>query len=336
MEQDCQNNYYSRNYLLKINMIYSNIKYQGFCSKRRFGIELEMGNAVSKNKIRTALEKLTSRQIVVSNYMASIKNQYWHIKNDATCGPVGKSRVGPKGIEVASYIGSGIEDIKHIADVAQQLSIIGCEVNDNCGLHIHAEAVDLSTRHVGTILAYWMKIEKCLEQAMPQRRRDNIFCKTLTSDFVMPYSSISFLRNSPENFYLLTSPETRDLSARRVTLNIANYVKACLYKNQVRKTLELRWPEGSLDPLDIKCWAKLFLNFIENCKNRKMPDDIQYCSLNELLIYFGISHENEFFILDEDLYEAKIWLLERFVRYSDTHAIEALKILKLIQNLNSD
>lgn len=306
------------------------VNYKKFDSQRRFGIELEIGDTVTKTKIKSVIKSLSSRPALVTNYQPSTENHYWHIKNDATCGPMGRS--GPKGVEVASYVGQGVDDLLHIAEVAEQLSLVGCKTNDNCGLHIHAEATDLTKIQVGTILAHWMKLEKCLQYSLPIRRRDNPYCQQISSCFIIPKYLNSF--HTPENFYCIFSPvdigyyENKD---RRVTLNLVNYVRACYYQSNVRKTLELRWPEGTLNSRDIKCWTRLFLNFIDSCKDRPFPPDFSESGLDETLIYLGLGHENKAFtIFSEDFHETKTWLLERFIEHSPKFKKEAKKILNLM------
>lgn len=307
------------------------VDYRKFSSQRRFGIELEFGNTISKTKVKSVIKAISPVPVTVTRYQPSVNNNFWHVKSDATCGPLG--RLGPKGVEVASFIGRGIADLQHIADVAVELSQSGCKVNDNCGLHIHADAADLSVKQVGNLLAYWFKIERCLQFSLPERRRDNEYCKLLGSKIQVPkYLPVL---SSPENFYCLASPtnlgyfENQD---RRVNLNLVNYARATLYGSDARKTIELRWPEGTLESADVKCWTRLFLHFIETCKNRAFPVNLAPASLPEMLVYLGLGQEGSTFsILSEGLLDTKTWLLERFVKYSQNqYAQEATNILDFI------
>lgn len=316
------------------------VNYKKFTSQRRFGIEFEIDNKITKVKIKNAIKSVSDHNSLITKYQPSTENNYWHIKNDATCGPLG--RFGPKGVEVASYVGSGIVDLQHIAEVAEKLIQIGCQVNENCGLHIHADSADLTKAQVGAILAYWIKIEKCLQHALPARRINNVYCQMSRDKYLGKYHfsdsdfTVLFPKGTAsENFYHIFSPtnlgyfENED---RRVNLNLVNYARACYYGNSVRKTLELRWPEGTLNPLDVKCWTRLFLNFIETCKNKSFPQNINECTISELLSCFGLEHENDFTIFSEGLFETKTWLLERIVQYSTNknYKKEAIKVLNLI------
>jgi hypothetical protein len=306
-------------------MAYSNVIYQKFDSQRRFGVELEMDEFVKKPKIRSLLKSLSNHGTYTSRYELSGDAHVWHIKDDSTCGSKGKK--GPRGIEVASFVAQGTADLKHIAEVADGLSRAGCKVNDNCGMHIHAEAKDLTSSDIAIILAHWIKIEPILSLAMPPSRNNNEYCRfyldrckfseTIRKKANEQWDALSFLAlTTPQN---LGYYENED---RRVTLNLVNFSRALYYDSNNRKTIELRWPEGTLNGVDIKCWVRLFLNFIENCKSLKMPKNLLPCDLDEFLRLFGLNHKDEnFVILSEALHETKTWLLERFVKYSDNENV---------------
>jgi hypothetical protein len=299
--------------------MYSNVKYKKYTSQRRFGVELEMGSgcaepkSFSKAKVKSAISRISQKNLLVTKYELSYDSQNWHIKDDATCGPFG--RLGPKGVEVASFVAKGIKDLQHIADVADGLKNSGFSVNSNCGFHIHAEAKDLTPYNLGVILAYWIKIQSILSFSLPIYRDNNVYCRNILDgkelDRNKKYGALAlYTKLQPQN---LSYYENDD---RRVNLNLVNYARADYFKSNQRKTIELRWPEGTLDGKDIKCWVRLFLNFIDNCKNRPMPDNLNDSTLEETLGYLGLNHESDsFVILSEGLHETKTWFLERILKY---------------------
>jgi len=293
-------------------MLYSVVKYKKFVSQRRFGVELETGNTLTKAKVKSVLKTLSERASFVTKYQLSGDNPSWHVKDDATCGPLG--RQGPKGVEIASFVGKGINDLQHIADVAEGLYRAGCRVNDNCGLHIHAEAKDLTTAQVGVIIAHWVKIEPIISMSLPLRRFDNPYCRTLRKNKLD-----SSLRWSGEDIWEIFKPSNLNFyenEDRRVTLNLVNYARAIQYDSTHRKTLELRWPEGTLDGRDVRCWVRLFLSFIDTCKDRSMPSNLHTANLSDSLIYLGLSHDKDAFnIFSEGLHDTKTWFLERILQY---------------------
>lgn len=298
-------------------MVYSAIKYKKFDSQRRFGVELETSGSVSKTKVRSLLKSISHHNSYVTKYQLSGSGNSWHVKDDATCGPL--ARLGPKGVEIASFVGKGIADLQHISDVADGLALAGCEVNRNCGLHVHADAKDLTPRQVGTIVAYWLKIEPILEMALPLHRSGNEYCRSVLSrcrigNWIKEQSGLQW---DGVNMWEAVRPvnlayyENED---RRVNLNLVNYARAMLYDTTARKTLELRWPEGTLSGRDVKCWVRWFLGFIDNCKDLPMPRNLYPVDLNTALEYMGLNHsKNTFVIFSDGLHDTRSWFLERIL-----------------------
>jgi len=302
-------------------MAYSVVKYKKFVSQRRFGVELETGNTLTKAKVKSVLKTLSERTSFITKYQLSGDNPSWHVKDDATCGPLG--RLGPKGVEIASFVGKGINDLQHIADVAEGLYRAGCRVNDNCGLHVHAEAKDLTTAQVGVIIAHWVKIEPILSMAMPLRRFENPYCRSLRKTKLD-----ASLRWSGEDIWEIFKPNNLNFyenEDRRMTLNLVNYARAIQYDSTHRKTLELRWPEGTLDGRDVRCWVRLFLSFIDTCKDRPMPSNLYTANLSDALTYLGMNHDKDSFVIfSEGLHDTKTWFLERIIQYGSSELCMAL------------
>jgi hypothetical protein len=309
-------------------MYQKKLKYVKFDSQRRFGVELEVGNEVKKKAVQSAISSVSKYSAYVSRYALSNNNRYWHIKDDATCGL--KGRNGPKGVEIASFIGNGISDIEHISFVSSKLNEIGCKTNHNCGLHVHAEVSDLTMNQVAVIVAHWIKIERLISMILPIRRYQSEHCKFMFApsceDNVFglcrkkKYTCHDFLEAvSPKNLSYFDNDD------RRYNLNLVNLVRAVKDNSPNRRTIELRWPEGTLDPLDIRCWVKIFLLFIDNCKDKKMPRNLEHCGLVEGLQMFGLNHPKDtFIIMSESIHETKTWFLERILNYKDD-AVEFYK-----------
>jgi hypothetical protein len=292
--------------------------FRKFDTGRRFGVELEVGNEIKKPTIRRHILSVSNKAVYTSRYNLSTNNPYWHVKDDSTCGVLGKA--GPKGIEVASFIASGINDLNHIGDVADHLSEKGVKVNKNCGLHIHADASDLCEQQVGRILGAWVKLEPFLALAMPKRRINNPYCEMLWNKSSVAGVSLLDLKLEPLTIYDSLKPADTSYfenNDRRVTLNLVNYCRAIKQQTNTRKTIELRWPEGTLDSNEIKNWVRLFLNFIEYAKDAALPESSSCPTVSQAMNLLGLGHTNKFTILSEGLLKTKIWLLERIVNNPD-------------------
>lgn len=273
-----------------------------------------MGHTVPKSRVSNIIKNFSDKQVVCTGYKLSSNNDYWHVKDDSTCGVFGKN--GPKGVEVASYVAEGVEDIDHISFVGRMLSLSGCKTNANCGYHIHVEIKDFDVNNAGILLGRWLKIEPWIENMVSFQRRNNKYCRSL-------HSLRSFDKNNfwkPQDLFILFAPKnlsTFENEERRVCLNLVNYVKYVLFPNcpNPRGTLELRFPEGTLDYNEIKNWLYFFINFIESCKNKEMPSNLVPCSnIDEFLSFSGLSHQGDsFYIFSKELFDTRNWVLQRLV-----------------------
>lgn len=292
---------------------YSTIQYRGLPSERRFGVELEINNTVSRSLISEVIDAYSDRKIKLAVWAQSRNNDFWHIKEDATCGLVGREY--DKGWEVASYVGHGEEDISHIGMVAQALAEAGCEVNENCGLHVHVEAADFDAYQMGILLGHYAKFEHVLLDLVADHRHVNPYCETLYAEFdykdrIKCWSPPEmWLRLKPKNH----SPHNNPYRWRSV--NLVNFSIGLVNKNWNRKTVEFRLPECSLIDYDVKNWIRFFVNFVDWAKTQDMPHDINGGSLKDSLGHMGLGHESDkFYILGKELFHAKTWLLRRFIR----------------------
>ena len=299
---------------------YKFVSYLDFNSSRNFGIELEMGHTIPKSKVSRIIRSYSSKEVNCTGYKLSSNNDFWHVKDDSTCGIFGKN--GPKGVEVASYVAQGTSDIEHISFVGRMLSLAGCRTNPNCGLHIHADARDLSIDEVGIALSYWLKIEGWVENMIPESRRNSKYCRSLCS--FKSFDKTIFWK--PQDLFVLFSPKnlgTFENEDRRVTFNLVNYVKYVLFpnSNNSRCTLELRCPEGTLDYNEIKNWTYFFLNFLESCKIKTPPSNLLPCTdLDEFLSLSGLNHcDNTFYIFGKELFNTRNWLLKRLMLNAPTN-----------------
>jgi len=298
-----------------------------FASTRRFGIELETGVEIDRTDIRDIIAKTdtTGRSITVSNWAESKDNSYWHIKHDSSCGINAHTLGRDYGWEIASYVATGPDDIKNIANCAQKLQEAGLKANNNCGYHIHAEVKDFTADMFAVLMARWIKIEPFLSLIVPERRLHNKHCKFW-------YDYAKFDRKShyaAKDLWSMVKPTNHsphDNSQRKTTLNVVNFSAALLSESEgikaKRKTAELRLPEGTLAAADISAWVVLFLSFIDNCVGKEMPETLSAITrLEEFLEYLGLSHDEGFTIFDEPLYNTKVWVLQRLVDYSSDKEI---------------
>lgn len=254
------------------------IIYQEFPNQRRFGVELEVSNNLSKQqlgKIVTDYEDIYSFKSRVVKATSGVEgwaqtkdNNYWHVKFDRTCGFLGKKF--DNGWEIASYIGNGHDDVVHISRLSRFLSNAGATVNLNCGLHVHVEVKDFDESMMGILLARWLKIENILFKICHISRKNNEYCLPIRNRIGI--KNEWYDRFDPKKVWNKLSP--RDLSIhnnydKKVTLNTIGFAIAKINKQTTRNTVELRLPECLLDENHVKNWIRLIVNFVNVSSNKR-------------------------------------------------------------------
>jgi len=293
--------------------------------KRRFGVELEVTASCHKKTIGTLLvanerksEKV--RNVIVTpglqGWQQSKSNTYWHVKYDSTCGPQGKG--WDSGWEVASYVGKSNFDIEKIAKTAEYLKRCGIQTNPNCGLHIHVEVKDFNETMMGNLVARWMKLEFILTNICASHRHNNKYCKPLTSRWTNISCWAHYNPANMSDFWMLVRPDAfyiHDNEQKKYTLNTVGIAEALAHptKNGLRKTVELRLPECLLDYEHISNWTRLFVNFVDGCKDAtEGPPHLSPCDhALESLQMLGLHDNDGFYLLDGPLLHTKLWFLRK-------------------------
>lgn len=325
------------------------IKYLAFNTQRRFGAEMEVTAHTAQDKIKAAIQAVDPNHPinVYGNNHKDYGNTAWSVKYDGSC----KDKDFKFGWEVATFVGKGVEEIGLIQNVAAKFQEIGLKVNDNCSVHVHAEVTDYSKSQLGKLVAIWMKIEPILLQMVPKRRLESIYCVPMRKHY-RPYfdpDKTKFKDKKEQSaFYAKIKPNRHNDDNRRLTLNICNVCSAHDYEKydyyddydgggannyKKRMTVELRLPEGSVDPRNVSNWIKMFVRFVSLTQNRKFPEDLAPVGLAETLRLFGL-HETDGtpFILSRGLWNLKVWFLERILEFTDDKALreEAWNLLEYI------
>jgi hypothetical protein len=292
------------------------IKVRSFTKKRHFGVELELlTSGVTQNRLRDIIAETDGKHpIQVSGWQATQNNGFWHVKTDSTCG-----------YEVASYKARGFRDVVTICKVAEALHNADVKIDRKCGLHLHVEVRDFNVNQMAALVAYWLKIEPVIFYALPDYRRNNIYCRSCREGLVVPAKALSQVNS----FWTAVCPTGISHVFRRKTLNICNYVF-----NPGRMTVEFRMPESTFDPYEVKNWIRFLVNFVHFVKKQPYPGNIEIASLAEMLQIVGLAGDGIFYILSSGLVETKQWILQRIISYSPEKSIsrQAMDLLNKMWN----
>ena len=288
------------------------VQYKCFASKRSYGVEFETSPNITKNDIKKLIQMVCSREVYVTDWQQSVNNDYWHVKQDSTCGP-NSHKKQQYGWEVASFKANGHKNITHIARVAQHLLNSGLEVNDNCGLHVHAEVKDYDEKQVAILLAWWVKIEPIIGLMLPESRINNKHCKMWSKSRNFSVGT-TYTPNELWNIVRPTEFGPHGNAQKKKTLNLVNFGASCAGARNGRRTLELRMPDGTLSGEDVAGWIKLFIHFVSSCRSRKMPKNMRVVkTIDEFLEVLGLHDKEVFYILSTGLRKTKEWILRRII-----------------------
>lgn len=303
------------------------VAYRGLPSDRRFGVEYEVSNTLAKKALGEVVEEYelwhgNRRDVRVTTgkmgWAETRRNNYWHVKYDSTCGPMGKYM--DYGWEIASFIGKSSRDLACISGLTDWLKKKGVETNKNCGLHIHVDASDFASWEMGNLLARWIKVEHLLMLICPEHRWNNQYCRSLQARAKQRRAEFVPNPKSAEMFWLCMSPSdlnTHSNDEKKYTLNTVGYAIGRFKPHYDRQTVELRLPECLLVSDHVLNWTRLILNFVDYVKcSDFMPTNLDSVnSILEMLILLGLEglpgSKHNFLIPDSEIYDTKIWLLKR-------------------------
>jgi len=319
------------------------IKYKEMPLFRRFGVELEVSATTDKQNIGTSLDqyeffiglKKSVRVTPATKGWAETKeNNYWHVKYDSTCGPLGKGN--DYGWEIASYIGSGSPDLRNISKAAGWLGL-SLETNKNCGLHVHVDASDFTARAMGHLLLVWMKVEDALFHICDPCRSESHYCRSLRSRLTDKNGYTSMWASTPYDFWHLMRPtdySTHNNEEKKYALNTVGFAMGQIVDTHTRKTVELRLPECRLSQEHVFGWTGLFLNFVHTVSSIPTPLSItQDTHLDDLLWHLGLAGRDRFFLPGPHLLRVKQWFLQKLSEADFFMASEASKRLEFISGI---
>jgi len=293
------------------------VKYLKFESDRRYGVEIEMNRQLEPVKVASLVnDAIGSHMATTSGWGYSCNNDLWIVKPDSSCGDLGDKHQDGGGYEVASAVGRGRSHLAAITAVTESLKKGKAKVNNHCGFHCQVEIDDFDNARAAILLAYWCKIESFMTHILPPHRLKTSHCRRFTTKD--SWSTNRRLTN-PTDFWHAMKLKKMGASAKRTTLTLVNFQRSRSTGSEwswfKRPTVELRYPESSLESYDVKNWTRFFVHFVETCANRPFPDDLKQGGLRDVLIILGLKTEDNFSVLSPGLFETKCWLLHRLKTY---------------------
>lgn len=138
---------------------------------RKFGIEIEAYNC-TREKLASELRS-AGIDVAVEGYNHTTRN-HWKLVTDS-------SLTGNNTFELVSPVLEGEAGLKELEKVCWVLEYCDVKVNDSCGLHIHMDAADFDLQTWKNLALSYKHLERVIDSFMPQSRRQNYYCKGLSS-----------------------------------------------------------------------------------------------------------------------------------------------------------
>ncbi len=314
--------------------MFANVTYEKFVPSNAFGVELEVDEKILRPVISELIMTVDpGRHVATTNgwnitgVAHGIPSNCWNVKTDSTCG----SSPGKYGNEVASPKLFTKLDIGIVGNVANVMKNVECQVNNHCGVHIHADLTGWTPTHVGIMLAHWCKIEPIIGQMLPPHRRNNQYAKMMRKKHAIKDES----EFTSEGLYAKMEPKNLGIHQnhdKRVAINLIGYATGLKIPEHGRKTAELRLPEGTLERDDVENWIRFYLHFIMKSRDKPMCN-LRTASLTEFMKIMGLEKQNGFCFLDPDLHKLKVWILKRILRYTNDSLLfhETIDRINMIQ-----
>lgn len=232
-----------------------------FASVRPFGAEVEVNAFDGRDRpevegdqplgmdyVGSLIAHSTKSYVEVRKWNHTHGNSIWVVKPDGSCG-----------LEVCSPVLRGLRGVAAVGRVVEALA--GDEMvtaDERCSLHVHVGVPGVPWDRLGAILAWWVKCEACILEAMPAGRRRNRFCRQIgLTDAVSHKGGIT-----PEGLVRLLG-QNKYWTANSFHLIQGN-----------RSTLEFRVMDGGacLNAYDCRNWVMLVLHFVERALGRGWPE----------------------------------------------------------------
>ena len=199
------------------------------------------------HEIADVVSQVVDEHVVISVWTNNHYNTGWIVKPDASCG-----------IEICSPQFKGPQGVRKVCRLADALDADDrIEADERCSVHIHVDVADCSDDEVASIVAWWVKCEPVLLDAMPLSRKRNRYCQ--------PLGISGFFEHDTE----LDSADIINQAGRMkyFTMNTFHL------KRGNRRTVEFRIAdrEACTNSYFLKNWVKLIVHFVECAIARGKP-----------------------------------------------------------------
>jgi len=279
--------------------------------QRRFGIEIEVVNTD-----RTKLVNAMREQGLDCQYHGYTHEttSHWKVVTDSSVSG---------GYELVSPILEGEEGLLAVKKATKAISASKRnsdmdQVNRSCGIHVHIEASNLSSKDVYFVIKRYKDNESVIDSWMPISRRANTnsMCQSIADTF----SAQRLARlDAMEDTY-------NDLASAIMSCSHTRYSKVNVHSYSRYKTIEFRQHSGTTDYNKIANWIEFLQNFVEQSSKLKTnslkvsptykprKSSAMFASIREQVASLGgkLFYRGTWFVIDENGTTCRLSQAERF------------------------
>ena len=213
---------------------------------RNFGIEIEAYNCTRERLAREL--NAAGIRVQVEGYNHTDHADHWKLVTDS-------SLSGNDTFELVSPILHGEQGIEELEKVCWVLDLCNAKVNDSCGLHVHMDAAEFDLQTWKNLIITYKRLEKVIDNFMPQSRRDNRYCQALTT-----ISETTINRAS-------------HIGELRAAFDYDRYHKINLEAYVRHRTVEFRQHGGSTNFTKMSAWIHFLAKMITFAKQGKVKNN---------------------------------------------------------------
>ena len=206
---------------------------------RNFGVEIEAYNCM-RGRLARELNAAGIR-VEVEGYNHTDHTDHWKLVTDS-------SLSGNDTFELVSPILHGEQGLEELEKVCWVLDLCNAKVNDSCGFHVHMDAAEFDLQTWKNLVITYKRLENVIDHFMPRSRRNNTFCRPLTtiSETIINQAS--------------------NIGELRAAFNHNRYHKVNLEAYARHRTVEFRQHGGSTNFTKMSAWIHFLAKMITFAK----------------------------------------------------------------------
>lgn len=224
-------------------------------NNRGFGVEIEIGNRAGLEMAKILRDagfsvycsedrtmNLGGTWVNTKGKRPTEMDEYklvWRVVRDGSV---------PDGCEVVSPVLSGAAGLTQVKNVVKAMNKAGAKATQDCGLHVHVSAGDLSVIELQNVARRYNAFETTIDTFVASRRRGNEsrWCRSM--DEVLRNIETSIFDENPKTF-------VEAIGDRYFKLNLQAYLR--------HGTVEFRQLEGTTSWTKIVNWIEFCVSFVE-------------------------------------------------------------------------